>query len=185
MELVIGCLEDHRYELLERVFKTDTDLLNLKFDRLHILEKGKDKNESLITKIKDDKVSIELFRGQPTFKGDGYVKQLPDCPRNEHELIQIRENIRQCLYSLICYYDQHKNMDTVKFYCEFLAQFDPTGHYNHFVWLGQISLALGEKDIARKNFEHALWICENDPNWPKESMDNLKNQIRNLIKECV
>jgi hypothetical protein len=177
-------IEDHRYELLERIFKTDTDSLYLTFDRSNILEKGKDKNESFITKIKDDKASIELFRGQPTFKGDGYVKQLPDCPRTEHELILIRENVRQCLYSLIRYYDQHKDVDTTKRYCEFLAQFDSTGDYNHFLWLGLINLELGKKEIARENFEQALRICENDPNWPKESMDALKAEIKKWIEKC-
>jgi hypothetical protein len=69
-------------------------------------------------------------------------------------------------------------------YCEFLAQFDPTGHYNHFLWLGQINLAFGRKELAKKNLEQALWICENDPNWPKESMDAIIKLIKQLIEKC-
>jgi hypothetical protein len=76
------------------------------------------------------------------------------------------------------------SLKTAKAYCEFLAQFDPTGHYNHFMWLGQINLGLREKEIAKKNLEQALWICENDKKWPKESMDNLIRQIKQLIESC-
>jgi tetratricopeptide (TPR) repeat protein len=178
-------IEDMRYELFDKLFKTNTDSVNLKFDNSKLLKKGKDLNEDFIKKMKDDKASIEQFKGQPTLKGDGYVRQLPGAPRNEHEFIQTRENIRVSLYSLVSRYISHNDLQTARLYCEFLAQFDPTGHYNHFVWLGQINLALGDKTLARKSLEQALWICENDPNWPKESVDSLKNQIRQLIRECV
>jgi tetratricopeptide (TPR) repeat protein len=177
-------IEDHRYELFERIFKTDSESLTLTLDRSNILEKGKNKNQSFIRKIKDDKASVDLFQGQPTFKGEGYVKQLPDSPRNSHELTQIRETTRVSLYSLTRFYLERNDLQTAKQYCEFLAQFDPTGHYNHFEWLGHIYLALGEKEIAKKNFEHALQICENDKIWPKESMDNLKAIIKQWIAKC-
>jgi tetratricopeptide (TPR) repeat protein len=116
------------------------------------------------------------------FKGEGYVRQLPDPPRNQNELILIRENVCQSLYSLVrrCLIDN--DLQTAASYCEFLAQLDPTGHYNHFLWLGFINLQLGKKEIAKKNLEQALWICKEDKNWPKESMDPIIAQIEHLIE---
>lgn len=177
-------IEDTRYDLIDKIFKTDSDKVYITLDRSHALEKGKDKNNEFISKIKADKLSIELFLGRPSFKGEGYVKQIPDPPRNPTEHLLIKENIRQSLYSLFVYSMQTKDVQNAKLYCEFLTKLDPTGHYNHFMWLGQINLGLGEKETAKKNLEQALWICENDPNWPKESMNEIIKLIKQLIEKC-
>jgi len=132
-------IEDTRYKLI-KMAKTDGKTTSLILDRTHTLEQGKNKNSEFIQKIKDKKRSIALFLGQATFKEEGYVKQLPDTPRNQMELIRVRENLRVNLYSLVIYYFNKNNLKTAYFYCEFLAKFDPTGYYNHSVWLGLINL---------------------------------------------
>ena len=175
-------IEDHRYEFFDKIFNTNSETIYVTMDRTHVLERGYDKNSALIEKIKEDKNSIELFRGRPTAKGDGYVKQIPDAPRNETELILTRENVRQSLYSLIKYYLQRNDVNTAISYLEFLTEFDPTDHYNHFFMLGQLKLKLGEKKGAAEYFRQALSICKGDKIWPKDSMEQLIKMIEDLSK---
>ncbi len=178
-------IEDHRYELIEKMSQTNSETIYLKLDRSDTLENGKWENMDFIAKIKEDKQSIELFRGRPSFKGiaEAYVKQVPDAPRNQNELLKVRENIRQYLYSLVRYYMQ-ADQQTAVLYCEFLAKFDPTGHYNHFFWLGILKLEAGDKGSAKKAFEQALWICDQDKIWPSDSMAIVKEKIQELLLSC-
>ncbi len=177
-------IEDNRYKLIDKMKETDAKTISLVLDRTHTLEQGKNKNSEFIQKIKDNRLSIALFLGQATFKGEGYVKQLPDTPRNQMELTRVRENVRANLYSLVMYHYNKSNLKTAYSYSEFLAKFDPTGHYNHFVWLGLINLEFGKKEDAKRNFEHALWICKEDKKWPRESMNNIIKDIESLMELC-
>ena len=65
--------------------------------------------------------------------------------------------------------------------CEFLTKFDKS-HYNHFVWFGQINALLGNRELAIKSYEKALEICESDKKWPRDSMEKLKESIRNEME---
>src|SRR3990170_3225253 len=71
-------IEDHRYEFFDKIFNTNAETVYVTLDRLHVLDRSRDGNDELIEKIRYDKSSIELFKGRPMFKGEGYVKQLPD-----------------------------------------------------------------------------------------------------------
>ena len=156
-------------------------------DRTHHLEQGKNKNQEFIQKIKDDRLSIALYVGQPMFKGEGYVKQLPDPPRNTEEFLRAKENVRIILYSLVISLVIKGNTEKALDYFKFLAKLDPTGHYNHFLWLGLLYLKSGNKKLAKKNLEQALWICKEDKIWPivsKESIDKISKNIENLIELC-
>jgi tetratricopeptide (TPR) repeat protein len=177
-------IEDYRFELIDKMKATVAKTISLVLNRTHTLEQGKDKNNEFIQKIKDNRLSIALFLGQAKFKGEGYVKQLPDPPRNKMELVRVRETVRTNLYSLVIHYFRVGDLKTAYSYCEFLAKFDPTGHYNHFVWLGLINLEWGKKETAKKNFERALWICKEDKNWPKESINNIVKDIESLMELC-
>jgi hypothetical protein len=61
-------IEDHRYELLDKVMKRDTlsDTIYFRIDRSHVLEDGKNKNADFKEKIVADKYSIEQFLGRPS-----------------------------------------------------------------------------------------------------------------------
>lgn len=106
-------IEDLRYTLLEKVHKTGAETIYIKMDRSHILEKGKSKNDEFIRKIKDDLASIELFRGRPHFKREGYVKAIPSPPRSHLELLRIRGNVRMYLYSLVLHYMKTNDLETL------------------------------------------------------------------------
>ena len=176
-------IEDYRYTLIEKIFETDSATIYLKIDKSHVLEKGKGKNGEFIRKIKTDLGSIELFRGRPLPKGEGYVKRIPEPPRSKIELVRIKENIRQSLYSLSLYYFLRRDLENAYLLCEFLTKFDKS-HYNHFVWFGEINKALGKKAEAKRSFLEALKICERDKNWPRESMEKIIAQIKKEIESC-
>jgi hypothetical protein len=176
-------IEDRRYNIIEKILGTN-ETISLEIDKSHILEKGKDKNNDLIAKIKQDFASIELFWGRPLFRGEGYIRLTPDPPRSSIELQRIKENVRGSLYSLLVYYFFQKgDLENAHFLGEFLTKFDRS-HYNHFVWFGQINKALGKKEEARKSFGEALKICERDKNWSSESMEKIIALIKKDIESC-
>lgn len=177
-----GSIEDQRYSLLQKLSKK-SDTIHIKLDRSHFLERGEGKNKGLVRKIKEDLASVELWRGRPLPKGEGYVKTIPDPPRSKIELVRIKENIRQSLYSLFLYYFLQRDLENAYLLCEFLTKFDKS-HYNHFVWFGQINKALGKKQEAERSFVEALKICERDKNWPRESMEPIVAFIRKEIERC-
>ena len=176
-------IEELRYRLIEQIFATDSATVYVRMDRTHVLALAQDLNQGFIDRIKEDTTLVQLFRGQAVFRGDGYVKQLPSPPRSELELVRIKENVRAGLYSLVQHSITTQDITTAKLYCEFLVDFD-TDHYNHFVWLGQINLSIGNRPAAGARFRRALEICEADKVWPRESLqpiiDAIKEELRKL-----
>lgn len=177
-------IENHRYSLFKKLSENTSETVYLKMGRSHILENEKGKNTEFINRIKQDLISVEQFRGRPLFKGDGYVRLVPDPPRSRFEFREIKENTRAGLYSLFIHYSFVKrDLENAYLLGEFLTKFDKA-HYNHFVWFGQVNKALGKKAEAKRSFEKALEICENDPNWPSESMKHIIARIKDDIESC-
>ena len=177
-------IEENRYSLSEKLYKTKAKSIYFKLDRSHTLETGKNQNKEFINKIKEDYYSIELFHGHPLLIGNGYVKKIPNPPRSQVEYVRIKENVRASLYSLIQHQSATNNLEEARIICEFLVKFDKW-HYNHFLWLGQIYKKFGQKDLARKYFEEALKICELDKKWPRKSMNELITIIKNEISSVT
>lgn len=177
-------IEQYRYNLFDKLSEKSADTIYLKMDKSHVLAKGRGKNAGFIRKIKEDLGSIKRFQGSPQFKGEGYVRFVPDPPRSRIELLKTKETIRACLYSLVTYYFfLRRDLKNAYPLAEFLTRFDKS-HYNHFVWFGQINKALRKKVEAKKWFEEALKICEGDPNWPRESMKQIIARIKKDIESC-
>ena len=177
-------IEDLRYELFEKLSKSDSATIYVRIDKQEALEKGRGKNNKFIEKIKEGQRSIEQFRGRPLFKGEGYVRYVPDPPRSEFEVRSVKENIRGSLYSLLIYYlFQQRDLKNAYLLGEFLTKFDRS-HYNHFVWFGQINKELRRETEARKSFEEALRIGEGDKRFPKELMKQIIARIKKDIESC-
>lgn len=108
--------------------------------------------------------------------------RVPDPPRSRFEFQEIKENIRAGLYSLfIHYFFVKRDLENAYLLGEFLTRFDKA-HCNHFVWFGQVNKALGKTAEAKRSFGKALEICENDPNWPRESMKHIIARIKDDIE---
>jgi len=170
-------VEDQRYHLLQKISEKETKTVQVKLDKSHILERGKNRNQEFIQKVKDDLHSIRLFFGRPEPKGEGYVKKMPDPPRSVSEHVLIKENVRMGLYSLIQHYLQKSDRKNAHLCCHFLSEFDKS-HYNHFVWLGQINRSIGNYKEATSNFTEALRICQGDKKWPEDSMKRIIEFIK-------
>ncbi len=172
-------IEDDRYILFNKMFTTDSKTIYIKVTDSNFLKQ--DKNIQFVDKVRIDSDSIQLFRGRPQFIGAGYVKSVPPPPRTNHELKQIKENIRASMYSLIPFYIKNRELETARNCGEFLEKFDKS-HYNHFVWLGFIYKVLGRTKDALKSYEMALKICKRDKIWPSDHMSNIIVSIENEIK---
>lgn len=170
-------IEDQRQSLLDKLKTSSASTIYMKVGELRILEKGKRANEVFIHNIKDDQISVDLWRGQSRFKGEGWVGMMPSAPRSDIELARIRENLRMNMYSLIQHYFESEELDDAFNACEFLVKFDKS-HYNQFVMLAVLNKLRGNPSAAREYYKQALDICERDKTWPKESMDRLKEAIR-------
>lgn len=179
-------MEQLRYWLLEQIFTTDAKTVYVRMDRSNVLRQGREENQSFIERVKEDAALVQLFRGQAVFRGDQYVKQVPHPPRSPLELERIKENVRAGLYSLVQHCIATHDLETARMYCEFLAQVDKN-HYNHFVWLAQITAAIGDCRAASKNLRIALQICEADKVWPRESLqpiiDSIASELQRLDAE--
>lgn len=176
-------IEDIRYELLKRL-STPVDTVYIKMERSNMLHDGKDANAEFVRKIKENVYSIELWKGQPQFEGEGYVRTAPRPPRPDFELVKIKENIRMSMYSLVQHYMLNGDLPKVLMFCNFLVEFD-LSHYNHFVWLGEAKAILRDVEGSKRAYQGALDICERAKNWPKPSMDQIKSMIKGDMEKAL
>lgn len=169
-------IEDKRHDLLSKM-RGSTNSAYLRVDRSNILYDSRDRNHEFTKKVIEGTDLIQMCKGAPRAKGAGYVKQIPGPPRSAQEVVNISDQTRMNLYSLIQHYWNIGDLETAFKCSRFLAEFDRS-HYNHFVWLGEIAYLRGDRDGARQALQEALDICERDKVWPKDSMDQLKASIR-------
>jgi hypothetical protein len=172
-------MEDKRYELLDKM-KTPSETIYIMVDRSKSLEDKRDANRDFVEKLFENVHSLDMYRGTPRPIGTGYVKRIPLPPTNQLELVNTRESVRMSMYSLIQHYWAVDDLDTAYNCCDFLSKFDRS-HYNHFTMLGEISSLRGDKERAKEAFTEALDICERDKNWPGDSMDKIKEYLKNRL----
>jgi tetratricopeptide (TPR) repeat protein len=176
-------VEDNRKSLIEKM-RTDSETIQIKIDRSHILEKGKNKNGEFIRKIEEDIASVNLIRGHPQFIGEGYVKRLPIVYLSKGAVVNIKGNIRTSMLYLINHYLLNKDIENAYLLCDFLTKFDKS-HYDHFVLFGSINKFLGKREEAKKSFEEAIKICKRDKEWNmlKKPLDLSIEEIIALIEK--
>lgn len=168
----------HNLKSLIEKMQTNSRTISIKMDKSHLLEKGENKNDDLITTIKDDQAWISLFLGHPQF-GEGYVRTLPIVYLPETTRINLNEGVRTNLDFLINHCLLRNEIETAYFLCQFLTRFDKA-HYDHFVTFGRINKFLGKKEEAKKSFEEARRICKEDKNW-----NRLKKPSQPFIEEII
>lgn len=178
-------VEDRRYELIDRMKSdSESDSIYIRMDKSQILEDGKEKNELFRSKIISDKYSIQHFHGYPPMRGTGYVRAIPQPPRNIHELTITNDKIRLGLYSVIIHYLGKNDVQTAYLCCEFLTKFDK-GHYNHFEWFGLLNSAAGKRVEAESAFKEAIRCFEEDKNWPPEDKILQINRLRDEMEASM
>ena len=178
-------IEHNRKSLIEKM-KSDSETIYIKMDRSRILEKGKNKNEGFIERIKEDIASVSLIRGHPQFIGEGYVKRRPIVYLSNGTILNVKGNIRVSMLYLITHYMLKNDIKSAYPLCEFLTKFDKS-HYEHFVYFGQINKLLRKKEEAKKSFEEAIKICKRDKKWNilKKPSDPSIEEIIALIEKEI
>lgn len=177
-------IEDNRNSLIEKM-RTDSETIYVKMDRSHMLKKGKNKNDELIRKIREDMASVNLIRGHPQFIGEGYVKRRPIVYLSKGAIVNIKGNIRISMLYLITHYLLNNDIKNAYPLCEFLTIFDKS-HYDHFVLFGSMNKILGKREEAKKSYEEAIKICKRDKRWDilkKPSDPSIEEIIASIKKE--
>lgn len=138
----------------------------VKVDRSNTLEENGD-NPRFIKKIRKDGLLVNALHGIPEFVSlDGYVGFIPALSLTDTMRGMIRERVRYGIDYLI--YDCLLRNDPKNAYplSQILTQFDH-GHYDHFLIHARICRRLKEYEEAEKNYNTAINICKDDPNWNK------------------
>lgn len=174
----------NRNSLIEKL-RTNAKTISIRIEKSHSLEKGGNKNEEFIRKIKEAQSLISLICGRPQF-GEGYVRTLPIVYLSKGIITNLRENIRTSMKFLINNRLLTNDIENAYFLCDFLTRFDK-GHYDHFVTFGRINKFLGKKKEAKESFEEAIKICKGDKNWNrlKASSDPTIEEIIASIKKEI
>lgn len=76
--------------LIEKLQK-GSRTISFKMDKSHILQKGKNRNDAFIKKIKEAQSLISLIYGRPQF-AEGYVRRLPIVYLSKGVVVNLREH---------------------------------------------------------------------------------------------
>jgi len=157
-------VEEHRKEWIEKLADTNTSIQVI-VDKKHVLQRNDDKKE-FIKQIKNDLILTNAIHGIPHMIGDGYVRAIPILVLSEPVITNLRGKIRLGLDYLANDLIIKNNLQGAYELLRLLADFD-RGHYDHFLALARVCRALGRISEARDNYNVAIGICKDDPNWNK------------------
>lgn len=175
-------VESQRYDLYDRMRTFAGDSIRLRVHEWPELSREQDSIDSFVSLLKDADLSLRAFLGNPNFRGEGYVKQVPMRPRANVEMKRMANTVRACLYSLIQHYAATGDDAKAILCCDFLAKFD-LSHFTHYVWRGNLAQASGDYRKAKDSYMAALDICLRDEKWPREEMNQIIAEIKSMIDQ--
>ncbi|MCW4002797.1 MAG: DUF4365 domain-containing protein [Candidatus Bathyarchaeota archaeon] len=123
-------------------------------------------NTEFIKRVKDDTVLANANYGIPHMIGDGYVRSIPLLWLSKQAELNVRYRVRLGLDYLIGDCILKGNLQGAYEFGRLLTEFD-RGHYDHFLLLARVCDQLGRYAEARDNYNIAIGICKDDPNWNK------------------
>lgn len=157
-------VQAHRNEWIEKLANSN-DSIQVIVDRKHTFQRNDEKRE-FIKQIKNDLILTNAIHGIPHMIGDGYVRSIPILVLSNPVITNLRGKIRLGLDYLINDLIIKNNLQGAYKLLRLLAEFD-RGHYDHFLALARVCRALGKISEARDNYNVAIGICKDDPNWNK------------------
>lgn len=168
-------VEDSR-EIWQSAFATNSKTIDVVVSRSHVLEKDTKKNADFKSKIAEDTIHLKVTRGIPVFIKQGYGSyvfgNVPALRLSDVARENIRGTIRFGFNHLVMNDILQDKFESAYHLCKLLAEFDH-GHYDHFLLLAGICRQLGKNDEAKANYETAIRICKEDPNWDKNRPPNI------------
>jgi len=158
-------IQENRQFLINRM-SSGAKTVGMRVGKSNVLEESGD-NTAFVKKVKQDSVLINALHGVPEFISEGgYVGFIPVLSLTDAARAMIKDKVRQGIDYLI--YDHILKEDFQDAYelSKILAQFDQ-GHYDHFLIHARICGHLGKFEEAKENYDIAIKICKDDPNWNK------------------
>lgn len=125
-----------------------------------------DDNRLFVERVKEDIILTNANHGIPHMIGDGYVQSIPVLWLSKQAELNIRSSVRLGLDYLINDSILKNGFQSAYEFGRILTEFD-RGHYDHFLTLARICRHLGKYAEARDNYNIAIGICKDDPNWNK------------------
>jgi hypothetical protein len=157
-------VEEKREEWLKKL-EDKNNTIEVLMERKNLIEKN-GKNLKFIMDIKRDMILTHANYGIPHMVGNGYVRSIPALRLSDTAQLNFRGNVRlgldYLIYDLVIKEDPHQAYQLARILCEF-----DRGHYDHFLILARICRILGRRGEARDNYNIAIGICKDDPNWNK------------------
>lgn len=159
-------IQDIRQFLIDKM-QDSSKGVRIEVDGSNLLLEDGD-NTPFLRKIESDSLLINALYGIPEFiSAGGYVGFIPILSLTNAMRVSIRERVRLGMDYLINDYLLQNDLQHAYELSQILMQFDPRGHYDHILKHAQISRALGKREEAEKNYDVAISICKDDPNWNK------------------
>lgn len=157
---------------------TSSKTVSIEINKSQILNRGENRNQVFVSKVKTDMELLSLILGHPQF-GEGYVRREPVAYLSSAVRSNLESNIRNSLNCLINHWSLAGDLERAYLLCEFLTKIDK-GHYDHFYKFGKINKLKGNKAEAKTAFEEAISICRRDKNW-----NRLKTPSDPSIEEII
>jgi hypothetical protein len=176
-------VEKHRAEWTNKIDDSN-DSIEVLVDRKHVFERNGG-NAEFIKQVRRDFILTSAVHGIPHMIGDGYVRSIPVLRLSELAISNVRHKIRLGLDYLIGDLLIKNNVQGAYELLRLLADFD-RGHYDHFLILARVCRQLGKMSEARDNYNVAIGICKDDPNWNKRKKPEdatIEEVIESLEKE--
>lgn len=159
-------IQDIRQFLIDKM-QDSSKSVRIKVDRSSLLLEDGD-NTPFLRTIESDSLLLSAMHGVAEFvSSGGYVGFIPILSLTNAMRGNIRERVRLGMDYLI--YDHLLQIDLPHAYemSRILMQFDPHGHYDHFLIHARICKRLKKYEEAEKSYDTAIAICKDDPNWNK------------------
>jgi tetratricopeptide (TPR) repeat protein len=157
-------IQDIRQFLIDKM-QDSSKSVRIKVDRSNLLLED-DENTAFVRKIESDGLLVNALYGIPEFiSAGGYVGFIPVLSLTNAMRGNIRERVRFGMNYLINDYLLQNDLQHAYELSQILVRFDPRGHYDHVLKHARISRALGKREEAEKNYDMAISICKDDPNW--------------------
>jgi tetratricopeptide (TPR) repeat protein len=163
-------IHDNRRFLIDKL-NSSAKTIAIRVSKSNVLEES-GANIAFVRKVKSDSVLINALHGVPEFISEGgYVGFIPVLSLTDVASAMIREKVRQGIDYLIYDYILKEDFQRAYELSKILAQFDQ-GHYDHFLIHARICTHLGKYEEAEENYDTAIKICKDDPNWNKRKGPN-------------
>lgn len=178
-------VEENRKDWTNKLLDSNNSI-EITLDRKHVFERNGE-NRQFIERVEYDSILSNANHGITHMIGDGYVRSIPVLWLSQQAELNVRYRVRLGLDYLINDCILKNGFQGAYELGRILAEFD-RGHYDHFLVLARVCRQLGKYAEARDNYNIAIGICKDDPNWNKRKKPEdptIEEVIEDIEKELA